>query len=259
MDSILFAHYHQRMNLNTLNNDLADALYNYFYEPNSKMVDEHLQWLASSKYHHIIRLGSPDYPKQLSEIPKPPEILFVSGSIEVLHQPQVAIVGSRNASPIGLETAYSFANELSKAGLVITSGMALGIDGAAHRGALEAHYPTIAVLGTGIDTIYPLRHTTLAEQITKQGAIISEFPLKTTPSPANFPRRNRIISGLSLGTLVVEASTKSGSLITARLAAEQGREVFAIPGSIHNPRAKGCHQLINQGAKLVENIEDILQ
>lgn len=257
MDSYSFDYYHQRMNHNTLYNELADALYNYFYEPNSKMVDEHLQWLDASDDHHIVMSQHTHYPKLLSEISKPPKILFVKGSVELLHQPQIAIVGSRNASPIGLETAFEFAHSLSQAGLTVTSGLALGIDGAAHRGALAANCPTIAVVGTGLDSVYPYKHAHLADQISRQGAIVSEFPLGTTPAPANFPRRNRIISGLSLGTLVVEASAKSRSLITANLAADQGREVFAIPGSIHNPTAKGCHQLINLGAKLVQNIEDI--
>lgn len=246
------------MNHNTLYNELADALYNYFYEPNSKMIEEHLQWLDASDHHHILLRQQTDYPKLLLEIPNPPELLFVKGSVELLHQPQIAIVGSRNASPIGLETAYDFAHSLSQSGLIITSGLALGIDGAAHQGALAANCPTIAVIGTGVDKVYPYQHTSLAEKILNNGAIVSEFPLGTTPAPHNFPRRNRIISGLCLGTLVVEASAKSGSLITAKLAADQGREVFAIPGSIHNPTSKGCHQLINLGAKLVQNIDDIL-
>jgi DNA processing protein len=172
---------------------------------------------------------------------------------------QLAIVGSRNPTPSGQQTAMDFARFLARAGLVISSGLAAGIDGAAHRGALQTDTPTLAVTGTGLDRVYPARHRDLAHRIAEQGALVSELPPGTPPLPANFPRRNRIISGLSIGTLVVEAAQKSGSLITARLATEQGREVFAIPGSIHNPLARGCHALIRQGAKLVETAEDILE
>ena len=240
-------------------NALRNKIYNYLYKPDWEVVDEHLQWYESNDNHHIICLDDEAYPKLLKEIPAPPKILFVIGNPDFLHLPQIAIVGSRHPTPIGLESAYYFADTLSKAELTVTSGLALGIDGAAHRGALNANKPTIAVLGTGVDTIYPLRHRKLREQIAQNGAIVSEYPLKTPPIRHNFPKRNRIISGLSLGTLVVEATTQSGSLITANLAAEQGREVFAIPGSIHCPTARGCHQLINIGAKLTENVEDILE
>ena len=186
-------------------------------------------------------------------------MLHVIGDRRLLSTPQLAIVGSRNPSPMGQENARAFAKSLAGAGLVITSGMALGIDGAAHRGALEAGGKTIAVAGTGLDRVYPSRHRDLAHDIAKHGALVSEYPLGMPPRPENFPVRNRLISGLSLGTLVVEAALRSGSLITARLATEQGREVFAIPGSIHSPQAKGCHALIRQGAKLVESAQDILE
>jgi DNA processing protein len=168
------------------------------------------------------------------------------------------MVGSRNPTPSGRRTACEFAHYLALAGLTITSGLALGIDAASHHGALEAGKPTIAVMGTGLDRVYPARNRDLAHQVAKHGALVSEFPIGTPPRPENFPRRNRIISGLSLGTLVVEATTRSGSLISARCAAEQGREVFAIPGSIHNPLSRGCHSLIRQGAKLVETAQDII-
>jgi DNA processing protein len=177
----------------------------------------------------------------------------------LLREPQLAIVGTRNPTPGGRETASGFAEYLARAGLVITSGLALGVDGAAHEGALRAEGATVAVMATGADQIYPGRHRGLAERILKAGAVITEMPLGTQPLPALFPQRNRIISGLSLGTLVVEAALRSGSLITARLAMEQAREVFAIPGSIHNPLARGCHRLIRQGAKLVESVQDILE
>jgi len=186
-----------------------------------------------------------------------PLLLFVQGDVTLLSQPQLAIVGSRNPSASGLEFAKQFAKDMIRADLVVTSGMALGIDGAAHRGALAANGKTIAVLGTGPDTIYPKHHQQLAEEIVANGATVTEFPTGVKALPAHFPRRNRIVSGLSLGVLVIEASLRSGSLITARLAAEQGREVFALPGSIKNSLARGCHYLIRQGAKLVESADDI--
>lgn len=185
-------------------------------------------------------------------------MLYAKGQLECLSLPCLAMVGSRNATPQGEKNAEDFAENLSRHGLCIVSGMALGIDGAAHRGALKANAPTIAVVGTGLDIVYPAKHRDLAHRIVNRGLIISEFPLGTPSKAQNFPRRNRIISGLSIGCLVIEANLDSGSLITARQAAEQGREVFAIPGSIHSPVAKGCHQLIKQGAKLVESTEDIL-
>jgi DNA processing protein len=194
----------------------------------------------------------------LREIPTPPPVLFVRGDPALLSRPQLAIVGTRNPTASGRRTAREFAAHLAGAGLVITSGLALGIDAEAHRGALEQGW-TVAVMGTGPDRLYPARHRELARQIAEQGALVSELPPGTPPNAENFPRRNRVISGLSLGTLVVEAATQSGSLISARLAGEQGREVFAIPGSIHNPMARGCHALIRQGAKLVETGADILE
>jgi DNA processing protein len=221
-------------------------------------VDGDLEWLEQPQ-NHVITLRDPRYPPLLKEISDPPPVLFVHGNPQTLHCPQLAIVGSRNPSQAGKETAYAFAQNLGAAGLTITSGLAIGIDGAAHKGALAAARTTIAVTGTGLDRVYPARQRELARRIAEQGALVSEFPLGTPPLAANFPRRNRIISGLSTGTLVVEAAQRSGSLITARLAGEQGREVFAIPGSIHNPMARGCHALIRQGAKLVECASDIIE
>ncbi len=217
-----------------------------------------VDWLESSATHHILVINDPDYPPLLKEIRDAPPILFAIGRTELLHSPQIAIVGSRNCTPGGAKTAHDFATFLANSGLTITSGMALGIDKHAHQGALDATGNTIAVLGNGIDRIYPSRNKKMAYQIADQGLIISEFPLGTAPHNVNFPKRNRIISGLSLATLVVEATRKSGSLITARLGIEQGREVFAIPGSIHNPHARGCHHLIRQGAKLVDQAADII-
>lgn len=226
--------------------------------PNWQRVDATLAW-AQQPNAHLLTLLDPRYPTQLRHISDPPPVLFVLGNVQALQHTQLAIVGSRHPSPMGEENAYAFAMELAKTGVVITSGMALGIDAAAHRGALAAEGLTLAVAGTGLDRIYPAQHRVLAQQIIEQGALISEFPLGTRPSAGNFPRRNRIISGLSHGVLVVEAATQSGSLITARHAIEQGREVFALPGSIHNTHAKGCHELIRQGAKLVESVTHILE
>lgn len=216
-----------------------------------------LAWL-SNPHNHIITLADSIYPKALLEIANPPAVLYAKGNLNCLALPCLAVVGSRNATPQGEKNAEDFSENLSRHGLCIVSGMALGIDGAAHRGVLKAKGATIAVVGTGLDIVYPAKHRDLAHQIVSDGLILSEFPLGTPSKAQNFPRRNRIISGLSLGCLVIEANLDSGSLITARLAAEQGREVFAIPGSIHSPVAKGCHQLIKQGAKLVESTEDIL-
>jgi DNA processing protein len=216
-----------------------------------------LDWLKTPA-NHLITLADNTYPKLLLEIPDPPPLLYVKGNPAFLNATALAMVGSRHATPQGEKTATEFAHALSDAGYCITSGLALGIDGAAHRGALQGRGSTIAVVGTGLDIVYPARHRELAHQIAEQGALISEYPLGTPSRAQNFPRRNRLISGLSCGCLVVEANVQSGSLITARLAAEQGREVFAIPGSIHSPVAKGCHQLIKQGAKLVDSIQDIL-
>lgn len=221
-------------------------------------VQAELDWSTQDDCH-LVSLDDPDYPKQLAETKHPPCLLYVRGNKSLLSDPQLAIVGSRNPTAGGRDNAHSFANHFGRSGLIITSGLALGIDAAAHAGALAASAPTIAVMATGIDTIYPATHRKLATQIVEQGAIISEMPLGTKPLPALFPQRNRIISGLSLGVLVVEAAQRSGSLITARLASEQAREVFAVPGSIHNPMARGCHRLIRQGAKLVESAQDVLE
>ena len=220
-------------------------------------VQDALDWLQQP-HNHLITLADADYPRALLEIPDPPPLLYLKGDRARLNVPTIAIVGSRHATPQGERNAESFAQALSEAGYCIASGLALGIDGAAHRGALQGRAGTIAVVGTGLDIVYPARHRELAHQIVQHGALISEYALGTPSKPQNFPRRNRLISGLSQGCLVVEANLQSGSLITARLAGEQGREVFAIPGSIHSPVAKGCLQLIKQGAKLVDQIQDIL-
>ncbi len=218
-----------------------------------------MAWLEHPD-QHLLMWDDPGYPALLAEISAAPPMLFVAGNPALLEKPQLAIVGSRRASRPGLDTAAAFSRSLAKAGFVITSGLAVGVDGAAHQAALDVGGQTIGVLGTGIQKLYPQRHKALAARMAASGsAVISEFPLDTDAVANNFPRRNRIISGLSLGVLVVEASLASGSLITARLANEQGREVYAIPGSIHHPGAKGCHQLIRDGAQLVETVEHILE
>ena len=206
----------------------------------------------------LMTLADADYPRALLEIADPPALLYCKGQRSWLAQPALGIVGSRNATPQGVRDAEAFAHALSDAGLTIVSGLALGIDAAAHRGGLAGAGSSVAVVGTGLDRIYPARNKTLAHQLAENGLIVSEFPLGTAPLPGHFPRRNRLISGLSRGVLVVEAAPDSGSLITARVATEQGRDVFAIPGSIHSPLARGCHALIRQGAKLVESAADIL-
>lgn len=221
-------------------------------------ISRTLDWLRHPG-HHILTLIDAAYPKQLLDIPDPPPVLYVRGDPARLSAPSIAIVGSRNATPGGVNNAETFAKALSESGLTVVSGLALGIDTAAHRGGLASRGSTVAVMGTGIDIIYPRRNDIMAQQIAEQGALVSEFSLGTAPLPGNFPRRNRLIGGLSRGVLVVEAALASGSLITARLAAEQGREVFAIPGSIHSPLSKGCHALIKQGAKLVESADDVLE
>lgn len=230
-------------------------------EVNWALVDADLQWVESSSDHTILTLDHPSYPPPLKEIHMPPPVLYARGALSFLKQPQIAIVGSRNPSKQGKDLAFLFAESFSSMGLTVTSGLALGVDGAAHQGALKGKGGTIAVLGNGLAQIYPKRHKALAEEIVSrgQGVLISEFSLQIGPWSSNFPRRNRIISGLSLGVLVVEAALKSGSLITAKHALNQGREVFAIPSSIHNPLAKGCHQLIQQGAKLVQTVQDVLE
>ena len=215
-------------------------------------------WLEDPR-HHLIPASDADFPALLRDIPNAPAALFVAGDPALLWSPQLAIVGARSASASGLANARAFAREFAAAGVVVTSGLAEGIDGAAHGAALDASGATIAVLGTGPDQVYPRRHRALAARIVEHGALVSEFPPGTAGRPEHFPRRNRIIAGLSLGTLVIEASLNSGSLITARLAAEQGREVFALPGSIHSPLARGCHRLIRDGALLVETAAEVME
>lgn len=229
-----------------------------FDTDNTAAVEQALAW-AEEPGQSIVTLADRAYPQALLEIPDPPSLLYLRGRPEILNTPAIALVGSRNATPQGIQTAEAFARALAGSGRTIVSGLALGIDAAAHRGALAVAGKTIAVIGTGADRLYPARNRDLALAIIEHGIIVSEFPLGTPAVAANFPRRNRIISGLSRGVLVVEAALESGSLISARLAAEQGREVFAIPGSIHSPVARGCHKLIKQGAKLVETAQDVLE
>jgi len=216
-----------------------------------------LEWLAEPN-NHLITLADEDYPRLLLETSDPPPILFAKGQLSCLQQPSIAIVGSRNPTAQGEKNAHDFAMLLAEFGFTIVSGLAIGIDAAAHRGALASNGKTIAVVGTGLDIVYPAKHRELAHEIIKQGLLISEFSLGTPSLPQNFVQRNRVISGLSMGCLVVEASLQSGSLITAKFATEQDRDVFAIPGSIHSPQSKGCHQLIKQGAKLVDAVQDIV-
>ncbi|WP_375751965.1 DNA-processing protein DprA [Vibrio sp. HN007] len=232
----------------------------YIKSGSTKDVEVSLEWLGKETDNHIVTLQGNAYPQLLKEISAYPPLLFVKGNLELLQEPQVAIVGSRNASIDGLHSAKSFAKDLAGKGLTITSGLALGVDGYAHDGALSCDGDTIAVLGSGLYNIYPVRHRKLAGRIIEQGgAIVSEFRPNALPRPEHFPRRNRIISGLSLGVLVVEAAERSGSLITARYALEQGREVFALPGSINSPGARGCNLLIKEGACLVQSSSDILK
>lgn len=226
--------------------------------PNLKAIEADLSWLQGQQCY-LIPIVHEAYPSQLREISDPPLVLFAQGRIDLLQQPQLAMVGSRNPDHYGKALAFDFAADLAGCGLNITSGLALGIDTASHRGALHVGGDTIGVVATGLDQVYPAANTALAAQIRQQGCLVSEFPVGTRPKAHLFPRRNRIISALSLGTLVVQAALRSGSLITARLANEQGREVFAVPGSIHNPLSKGCHSLIRQGAKIVEAREQVLQ
>ena len=226
--------------------------------PDPELIKNDLAWLES-EHHHLVTYHHPRYPALLKEIAVPPVALFVNGCLEVLNQPQLAIVGSRNPTPAGRNLAGEFAADLGRQGLVITSGLATGIDRAAHLGALNAESATVAVCATGLDRVYPAHHRELASKIHIKGALISEFPTGTAPQRDHFPRRNRLISGLSLGTLVVEATLRSGSLITARLSAEQNREVFAVPGPIRSQLSQGCHALIRDGAKLVATIDDILE
>jgi DNA processing protein len=246
----------------------------------AELADVTWRWLheapTTGVQRHIVTLGDADYPAALLHMEDPPLMLYLLGQVGSAQAPRLpqlaarglAMVGSRNPTPQGQDHARMFARAFSAAGLTVVSGLALGVDGAAHQGALEGHehadsdnapLATVAVVGTGLDRVYPKSHRELAHQIAQHGLLISEYALGTPPSPANFPKRNRIIAGLSLGTLVVEAALKSGSLITARLASEQGKEVFAIPGSIHAPQSRGCHWLIKQGAKLVESAQDVLE
>ena len=230
----------------------------WLQQPDEARIAADLAWLQEPG-HGLLRCTEADFPPQLETIPQPPAALFVAGDASLLLRPQVAIVGARSASVAGRHTARAFARHLALAGFVVTSGLADGIDGAAHEAALEAGQPTIAVIGTGADLVYPRKHRELSARVAAQGALVSEFPPGTAARADHFPRRNRIIAGLSLGTLVIEAGLQSGSLITARLAGEQGREVFAVPGSIHNPLARGCHRLIRDGARLVESASEVAQ
>lgn len=225
--------------------------------PDAARVGADLAWLAEAN-HHFVAFDDPAFPAPLHEIGAPPAALFVAGDATLLWRPQVAIVGSRSASAAGKAHARTFARALAQAGFAVTSGLADGIDGAAHAGALEVDGHTLAVIGTGPDLVYPRKHRELSAQIAARGALVSEFPPGTAGKSDHFPRRNRLISGLSLGVVVVEASLQSGSLITARLAADQGREVFALPGSIQNPLARGCHRLIRDGARLVEDPAEVI-
>jgi DNA processing protein len=236
---------------------LSDKVCTALDQPDWQKVDTALAW-ADHPNRHILVFGQAGYPEQLAHISDPPLVLYVEGDPAVLAQAQLALVGSRHPTPTGYETAMMLASSLSRIGFVVCSGMALGIDAAAHQGALAAGGATVAVTGTGLDIVYPSRHAALAEQISHSGCLVSEYPLGTQALGRNFPLRNRIISGLSRGVIVVEAALQSGSLITARQALEQGREVYAVPGSIHSPTSRGCHWLLREGAKLVENVEDIL-
>lgn len=237
---------------------LSDAAIAALESPDWVAVESDLRW-ATGEHCHILAWGQQAYPPLLCELPDPPPILYVRGDPRLLSLPQLAMVGSRNPTATGRDTARAFAAELVRRGLAVTSGLAMGIDAACHEGALQAAGVTVAVTGTGPDRIYPARNRGLALRIAEAGAVVTELPPGTPVKPGNFPRRNRIISGLSLGVLVMEASIHSGSLITGRAGAEQGREVFAVPGSIHNPLARGCHALIREGAKLVETVEHVIE
>ena len=235
----------------------SESLHKYLQQPDWAGVDRDLAWLQGEDCH-ILSIFDSSYPKMLRNSPSPPPLLFVRGNKSCLRHWQLAMVGSRKPTPSGLELAFDFAKQLSRCGLIIVSGLALGIDTASHRGALAEQANTVAVLGTGIDKVYPRLNYALAHQIAEQGALVSEFPTGVPPDARHFPRRNRIIAGLSVGTLVVEATIRSGSLITARCAMEAGREVLAIPGSVNNTQSRGCHHLIQQGAKLVMEVADVM-
>ena len=236
---------------------LDEKSIHFLRNPPLDKINSNLKWME--KPNHTIRtLDCQQYPEGFKELKDAPPLLYIKGNEELLKEPQIAIVGSRQPTPSGQANAREFAQDLAKAGLLINSGMALGIDTIAHETALMSGSTTIAVIATGPDKIYPAKNKYLAERIAERGVLVSEFPVGTTPVRANFPRRNRLISGLSLGVVVIEATMQSGALITARLAAEQGKDVFAVPGSIHNPKAQGCHHLIQQGAKLVQRTDEIL-
>jgi len=236
---------------------LAEATVSALRRPDEAQLEADLRWLAA-KGRHLVTWDSEDFPPLLRRIPSPPAALFVEGDVGALWQPQVAVIGSRNPTVGGLDHARSFSAEFCRCGMTVTSGLASGIDSAAHAAALEAGGCTVAVTGTGLDRVYPASSTALAASIAERGALVSELPLGSPPKREHFPSRNRIISGLSLGVLVVEAGLNSGTLITARQAAEQGKEVFALPGSLHNPMAKGCHRLIREGARLAETVHDVM-
>ena len=236
---------------------LSDEKSSAIASPDEESLSRALKWLDHDS-HHLVTFGHDDYPELLTQISGQPLLLYVNGDIEALHLPSLAIIGSRNPTRGGLRNSVEFARYLARQGFSIVSGLAEGIDTAAHRGALDIGGKTVAFLGHGIDRVYPAANRELAHAVSVAGALVTEYPLGARPLPWHFPERNRLISGMSLGTLVVEAARRSGSLITARLAAEQGREVFALPGSIHNPLARGCHELIRQGAKLVETASDIM-
>ncbi len=236
---------------------MAPAALAFLTAPDESALRADLHWIESSGARLLLCTDA-EYPPLLAAAPGAPAVLFILGSVETVHSPQLAIVGSRTPTPAGRKTAHDFAAELSSAGLTITSGLAVGIDTASHEGALLGNGLTVAVFGTGLDTVYPAENRRLAARIRERGALVSEFPPRTGPLRRNFPQRNRVISGLCHGTLVVEAADRSGSLVTARCAAEQGREVFAIPGSIHSRLSRGCHKLIREGATLVESPADVL-
>ncbi len=238
---------------------VPDAVVAQLTAPARADVQERVRTWLGQPGNELVAWDDPDYPRALLDLGHAPPALYFVGRRELLNRPALAIVGSRHATAQGLENARDFARALARAGLTIVSGLALGIDAAAHEGALDGEGGTLAVVGTGLDRVYPARHRALAHAIAQRGGLVSEFPPGTPPRESNFPRRNRLISGLARGVLVVEAAPKSGSLITARYAGEQGREVFAIPGSIHSPLSKGCHKLIREGAKLVETTQDILE
>jgi len=259
----LLSHYtiEQLFNLNAdqlAKHKLKPEQINAFLTPNSTHIEHCLEWQKSAADNHIISYEDPRYPALLKQITSPPLLLFAQGDLSRLDSPQIAIVGSRSCTPYGQQKAHDLGLHLAQAGFTVTSGLAIGVDGMAHQGALQEAGSTIAVLGTGLNNIYPKRHANLASTIREKGLLLSEFWPNAPAYPSNFPRRNRIISGLSLGTLVIEASIKSGSLITARYALEQNRDVFALPGSVDNPQACGCLKLIQQGAKLVLDANDII-